>query len=128
MTSKLKIAAIAIIAILAPIAIVYAATQLNLTVPTSGNITDSELTSSPATIDWGNVAHGASVQRKLNITNTSTEYAHLNLSAATPVGSVTWNAEAYELLPNSSVNVTITLTVFENATDGAFEFPLYIKG
>ncbi len=129
MNKTLKIVAIALIAIIGTVGVAYAIGQFNLTLPSNGVVSDSYLVASPSQIDWGTIAQGASVQKSFNLTNISTQTtAPLNLTVASEVGTVNWNIETLQLPANATIVATITLTVYENATNGAFELPLYIKG
>lgn len=124
-----KLVALALIAILATAGGVYAATTLNLTIPTNINVLAASLDASPASIVWGNVTQGATITRQITLTNNSTTTTQpLNLTTATDIGTVTWNAEGITLAPGLSTVVIFTLQVADNASVGASAFPLYIKG
>jgi hypothetical protein len=133
LSSKIKLIALVIIGVLATVGVVYAVTNFALTIPTGGSITTgASLTSNPASIDWGtNLQPGATVTRSFNVTNTRTQEntGPLNLTITTnTVGKVRWNAENNQILPGATVNVTVYLDVYTNATAGPFAFPLYLKG
>jgi hypothetical protein len=123
-----KTVAIALIALLATIGVAAAVGHFTLTIPTNGVVSDSELLASPSQIDWGTIAQGATVQRSFNLTNNSDQTATLNLTTATTIGAVTWDKEGDYLPAGYTTNVTVTLTIFQNASNGAFTFPLYIEG
>ena len=129
MNSKIKIVAIALVAILGTVGVAFAIGQFNLTIPSNGVVSDSLLVASPAQIDWGTIAQGSSVQRSFNLTNISTQTtAPLNLTVASEVGTVNWNIETLQLPANATIVATVTLTVNASATNGPFELPLYIQG
>lgn len=125
---KHKLLIIALIAVLATALLVYGATQLNLTIPTGGIISGGNITASVAAIEWGNLTVGQTVTRQFTITNTGTNTTGaLNMTTATTIGTVTWNAEGIVLSAGQSTVVIVTLVVNPEATSGPFAFPLYIK-
>lgn len=98
--------------------------------PATSITTNNSIHATPDAINWGTIQPGATVQQTVNITNTGTETSNpLNMTSTCTVGALIWNAEGICInAPNDWYPATFTLTTYQNATAGPFNFTITIAG
>jgi hypothetical protein len=124
---------------------VYGVLTSSKTVASSGKIasinvgvyTNSACTQTATSIDWGNLAAGASTTITLYIKNTGNSKETLSIatsggapSTASQYLTITWNQNKVALNANQVVKATLTLTVSSNIDGGitAFSSNIIITG
>lgn len=130
---KKKVKATLIFAIfLASTTVVYATIMSGiLQIPTSGVITDAELTSTPASIDWGSFACNTSVIRTVSLENTGNlTITDLNMTYTLPSafkGTLTWDLEGQTIIIDQVLTAEFNLTI-THAPKEPFNFNITITG
>jgi hypothetical protein len=118
--------------------------SINLTIPSSGDVTainvgvysDSACTNELTSVDWGTISPGSSEDVTIYLKNTGNAQITLSMtttnwtpaSADEPV-SLLWDKENVKLNPNQVATATLTLNISESI-DGItnFSFDIVITG
>ncbi len=123
---------------------VFAALNASQTISTTGTVKgvgigvykDSACTQELASIDWGPLAPGSSINKTAYIRNEgntilvlSKAVSNWSPTSASSYMTLIWNRDGYDLNPGSSVSVSLKLTVSSSVTGiSSFTFDITITG
>lgn len=131
MNKRIVYASLLLILSLSITTFAYAGLKNLVVIPTTGEIAEPEVTTSPSAIDWGIMAVNSSRIRAVTLNNTGpVPITALHMSYTLPAnmtGTLTWDAEDKPLAIAETLTATFNLTVTD-APLGPFSFDIIIDG
>lgn len=121
--TKIGLAAVALTAV-----IVAAVLIATIRIQSTGNIVTIGLSSSINQIDWGEMYPNSTKAISFDVTNTGSKSGTIHMSTVDMPNylGIWWDGEDKFLHPLETVQVTIVLNAYTNATQGAFSFNIVL--